>query len=80
MGLSLVPWFGIFDRGKVVITQHSIHAYASEAHISKVERWIAPHVSFLAAGYEWIYDMPGKYLLEGKPTVVKIYAARKGLG
>jgi ribosomal-protein-alanine N-acetyltransferase len=35
--------------------------------------------SFLAAGYEWIYDIPGKYLLEGKPTVVKIYAARKEL-
>jgi hypothetical protein len=45
MGLSLVPWFGIFDGGKVVRKQHSIHAYASfEAHISKVERWIAPHV------------------------------------
>jgi hypothetical protein len=45
MGLSLVPWFGIFDGGKVVSKQHSIHAYASfDAHILKVERWIAPHV------------------------------------
>jgi|GEM_PF-536870 len=33
--------------------------------------------AFLSAGYEWIYDIPGKYLLEGKPTVVKVYAARK---
>ncbi len=36
-------------------------------------------MAFLGAGYNWIYDIPGKYLLEGKPTVVKIYAARKGL-
>lgn len=39
----------------------------------------ASQKAFLAAGYDWIYDIPGKYLLEGKPTVVKIYAARMGL-
>ena len=43
------------------------------------EENISSQKSFLAAGYDWIYDIPGKYLLEGKPTVVKIYAARKGL-
>ena len=31
---------------------------------------------FLAAGYKWVYDIPDKYILEGKPTTVKIYAAR----
>lgn len=43
------------------------------------EENIPSQKSFLAAGYEWIYDIPGKCLLEGKSTVVKIYAARKGL-
>ena len=43
------------------------------------EENIPSQKSFLAAGYEWIYDIPAKYLLEGKPTVVKIYVARKRL-
>lgn len=33
--------------------------------------------SFLSAGYEWVYDIPGKYVLEGKPADVKVFAARK---
>ena len=37
---------------------------------------IASQKTFLAAGYEWIYDIPGKYILEGKPATVKVYAAR----
>lgn len=37
---------------------------------------IASQKTFLAAGYEWIYDIPDKYLLEGKPAKVKVYAAR----
>ena len=37
---------------------------------------IASQKTFLAAGYEWIYDIPGKYILEGKPTTVKVYVAR----
>jgi RimJ/RimL family protein N-acetyltransferase len=37
---------------------------------------IASQKAFLAAGYEWIYDIPDKYLLEGKPVGVKVYAAR----
>lgn len=37
---------------------------------------VASQRTFLAAGYEWIYDIPGKYLLEGRPATVKIYAAR----
>lgn len=28
------------------------------------------------AGYNWLYDIPGKYLLDDKPTVVKIFAAQ----
>jgi hypothetical protein len=45
MGLWLVQWFCIFDGENVVTKKHSIHAYASYgAHISKVERWIAPRV------------------------------------
>lgn len=37
---------------------------------------IASQKNFIAAGYEWIYDVPDKYLLEGRPTRVKVYAAR----
>lgn len=37
---------------------------------------IASQKTFLAAGYEWIYDIPDKYLLEGKPAAVKVFAAR----
>lgn len=37
---------------------------------------IASQKTFLAAGYDWIYDVPDKYLLEGKPTGIKVYAAR----
>jgi len=37
---------------------------------------IASQKTFLAAGYEWVYDIPDKYILEGIPTRVKVYAAR----
>jgi len=37
---------------------------------------IASQKTFLSAGYDWIYDVPDKYLLEGKPTRIKVYAAR----
>lgn len=37
---------------------------------------IASQKTFLAAGYEWIYDVPYKYIFEDKETVVKVYAAR----
>lgn len=32
--------------------------------------------AFLSAGYSWVYDIPGKYLLDERPTTVKIFAAR----
>jgi ribosomal-protein-alanine N-acetyltransferase len=37
---------------------------------------IASQKAFLAAGYEWIYDIPDKYIFEEKPSTVKVYAAR----
>jgi len=37
---------------------------------------IASQKAFQAAGYEWIYDVPDKYILEGQPARVKVYAAR----
>lgn len=40
---------------------------------------ISSQKTFLAAGYQWIEDISGKFFLEGKPTIVKIYAARKNL-
>lgn len=37
---------------------------------------IASEKAFLSAGYKWIYDIPDKYLFEGSPAKVKIFAAR----
>jgi ribosomal-protein-alanine N-acetyltransferase len=39
---------------------------------------IASQNTFLAAGYSWVFDIPGKYVLEGKPTTVKVFAACAG--
>lgn len=32
--------------------------------------------AFLSAGYTWVYDIPDKYMLEGTPSVVSVFAAR----
>jgi len=37
---------------------------------------LASQRTFLSAGYEWVFDIPDKYLLEGMPTNVKVYARR----
>lgn len=37
---------------------------------------LASQRAFLSAGYAWVFDIPSKYLLEGIPTTVKVYAAR----
>jgi ribosomal-protein-alanine N-acetyltransferase len=34
----------------------------------------ASQQAFLSAGYRWVFDIPYKYLLEGKPEVVKVFA------
>jgi len=39
---------------------------------------IASQRTFLSAGYSWVFDITGKYMLEGKPTTVKVFAARNG--
>lgn len=41
------------------------------------EENIASQKAFLSAGYSWVFDIPYKYILEGKPTIVKVFAARK---
>ena len=37
---------------------------------------IASQKTFLAAGYECVYDISDKYILEGKPAKVRVFAAR----
>lgn len=37
---------------------------------------LASQKAFIAAGYSWVFDIPGKYLLDGQPAIVKVYAAR----
>lgn len=39
------------------------------------EKNIASQRAFVAAGYAWVYDVSGKYLLDGVPVTVKFYAA-----
>lgn len=35
---------------------------------------LASQRAFISAGYKWVFDIPGKYVLEGNPTTVKVYA------
>jgi RimJ/RimL family protein N-acetyltransferase len=37
---------------------------------------IASQKIFIAAGYEWFIDIPDKYFLDDKPTIVKIFVAK----
>lgn len=37
---------------------------------------VASQKAFASAGYVSVFDIPGKYLFEGKPMTVKVYAAR----
>ena len=63
----------------------AIKAVTDWAHGTPKIRWIeagtwidnvASQKAFVAAGYEWVYDIPDKYLFEGRPTAVKMYASR----
>jgi RimJ/RimL family protein N-acetyltransferase len=40
---------------------------------------IASQRAFLSAGYSWKFDIDGKYILEGKPALVKVFAAQSSL-
>ena len=37
---------------------------------------IASQKAFISAGYEWIFDIPKKYIHDGRPMDVKIYVAK----
>lgn len=37
---------------------------------------IASQKAFISAGYEWIFDIPKKYVHDGRPVDVKIYVAK----
>jgi len=77
----------VFDRaawGKKIGSK-AISAVTGWAFETMGLRWVeagaysenvASQKAFLAAGYEWIYDVPDKYLLDGKPAEIKVYAAR----
>ena len=41
------------------------------------EENIASQKAFLSAGYSWVFDIPRKYILEGRPAIVKVFAAYK---
>lgn len=35
---------------------------------------VASQKAFLSAGYHWVFDIPNKYLFDGVPSIVKVYA------
>lgn len=39
---------------------------------------VASQKAFLSAGYLWVFDIPGKYILNELPTIVKVFAASDG--
>ncbi len=63
----------------------SIMAVTDWAHSALGMRWIeagvyaqnvASQKSFMSAGYEWVCDVNGKYLFEGNPSDIKLYASK----
>jgi RimJ/RimL family protein N-acetyltransferase len=38
---------------------------------------VASQRAFVSAGYVWKFDILGKYLLEGAPAIVKVFAAQR---
>lgn len=77
----------IFDRagwGKG-LGARSIRAVADWAHSSLGVRWVeagvyadnvASQKAFLNAGFVWVSDINGKYLLDGHPSEVRLYASK----
>jgi len=68
---------------------HAIRAVTEWAFASLRLRWIeagayqqniASQRALLAAGYKWVFDIPGKYLFEGNPTTVRVFAAKASSG
>lgn len=77
----------LFDRGVwgQGLGSRAIAAVTRWAIDSLKLRWVeagayeanaASRRAFESAGYDWVFDIPGKYLFEGQPTTVKVYAAR----
>ena len=75
----------VWGRG---IATHAIRAATLWAQQTLKLRWIEAGVyegnvgsekAFSSAGYEWVYDIPDKYLYEGKPLRVRVFAARKSV-
>lgn len=63
----------------------SIQAVTDWAHSSLDMRWVeagvyaenvASQKSFLSAGYEWICDINGKYILDGAAADIKLYSSK----
>jgi [ribosomal protein S5]-alanine N-acetyltransferase len=77
----------LFDRrvwGRGLATR-AIGAVTQWAQTHLHLRWIEAGVyegnerserAFRSAGYDWVYDIPDKYLYEGKPRAVRVFAAR----
>jgi [ribosomal protein S5]-alanine N-acetyltransferase len=68
---------GLGTKAIRVVTQWALKALDLrwiEAGI--YEENIGSQKAFLGAGYVWEYDIPGKFLHEGKPTTVNVFVAK----
>lgn len=72
----------VWGRGSGTAAIRAVTRWAMDAlglrwiEAGAYEENIASQRAFLSAGYEWVFDISGKYILEGAPTTVKVYAAR----
>jgi ribosomal-protein-alanine N-acetyltransferase len=68
---------GVGSKATRAVTQWALHAVGLRwIEAAAYSQNVASQKNFLRAGYEWVYDVPNKFLLDGVPSVVKVYAAR----
>lgn len=71
-------WGKGLARGAIhAATEWAIHTYSLRwVEAGAYEANLASQRAFVSAGYEWVFNIPGKYVLEGNSTTVKVYASR----
>lgn len=72
---------GIGSRATRAVTQWALDSVGLRwIEAAAYSQNVASQKNFIRAGYEWIYDVPGKFLLDGAPATVKVFAARNHRG
>jgi RimJ/RimL family protein N-acetyltransferase len=67
----------IGSKAIAAVTEWGLHDFGLRwIEAGAYKQNVSSQKAFLAAGYEWVFDIPGKYLFEGEPANVKVFAAR----